>query len=187
MQKPLKVRGSHIIKTTIFCLGFMTVAGPSIAEEPEIDYLQSYGEWSLFIDDNDCWLASNPSDQNGETDINTFYYVTFHNNEPRPNNSVFFSVPDSDAGSLILESPTRSYDFSIYGDTAYPNAENELTILKELLIANTFKLYISTLEYGRRELSLSSKGFKNAYNSISKQCEFFPAGDLTTISGHDPA
>ena len=90
-------------------------------------------------------------------------------------------------GSFILQSPTRSYDFSLYGDTAYPNAENELKILRELLITNTFKVEISTLDYGLHELYLSSRGFKNAYNSISKQCEFFPAGDQTTIRGYVPA
>ena len=171
----------------LLCIGFMTIAGLSNAQEPEIDYLQSYGEWSLFIDGNDCWLASHPRDKNGDASTNIFYYVTFHNNEPRPKNSVFFSVVDSYAGSLILQSPTRSYDFSLYGDTAYPNAENELNILRELLVTNTFKLEISTSDHGLHELYLPTRGFKNAYNSISKQCEFYPAGDLTTIRGHDPA
>ena len=179
-------RSKMIAWFKLACLGLMMIASPGHGDEAEIDYVQSFDDWSVFIDGTDCWLASNPFGIKGRAHNDVFYYVTFHNNQPSPNNSVFFRGTTDTINSLKLHSPTQSYDFDLHEDTAYTESVNELPILKELLIRGIFKLELEYVERDKQEFYLSSSGFKDAYNSISKQCKFHSAGELQTMDGHNP-
>ena len=170
-----------ILQLATFCL----IAVSANAEE-DIVADRMFGDWSAFIDGDDCWVASHPAAPAGPPLEDVYFFVTFHNLFPAPSISIWpHRVVNEQAGLQVLTG-RHEFAFQFADGIAFPELEDELPILRALLASK--KLVIKLEDAAGNELlgHIVYNGFSDAYNYTSRACEFNFHDGLTTEDGTEP-
>jgi hypothetical protein len=144
-----------------------------------------FDQWDAFFEETSCWIATLPIMKDGSSPEEVALYVAFHARLPMP--EISFQTEEKFVGDAIrLTVGNQSYDFEIDEDTAFAPVKSELTILKLLFAGRdmdvTFQLAGLTEVSGK----ISTSGFREAYNFLSRNCEFKFVPDLSESVGIEP-
>ena len=152
----------------IFC-----ICAPASASEDV-----AIGDWLTTIDNDTCWMAahpfSQPSSEAGHKFHQDIYFnVAFQNGSPQPEFSIFTDKIDKHNEEVLVSLGSETYEFPVIVETAFSKSMNDRDILFQMLKGDTPTF---VLKLGGTEdlplLSVPLHGFEDAYNSISKKCNF---------------
>lgn len=150
----------------IICLSIAT-AHPLTSEELT-DAIEIYGEWSVFKDEQACWIASDAAVVNGiennHADEQAVAFLAFHYGSMEP--EITFALGNINLDNTTLKVSDRSYVLFNDGEILYTKYE-DLDLLRTMLGAN--ELSISGNNQSR---VFYLKGFKQAYNHVARICNF---------------
>jgi hypothetical protein len=165
---------------------FALVAAQVSAEE-EIDAEKEFKDWAAFIDGGDCWIATLFEHKKADEVLSTYYFVTFHNRSPQPRISI---IPSSDYNTdlmlpLIVGGVT--YELEMFEGAAFPiDDEEEMSIFRKMLDSEPVSFTLKHGDGESHELDVSYLGFRDAYNYLSRACEFDYTPGLSDVEGVEP-
>lgn len=174
-----------MIRSILLLAAFCLIAVSANAEE-DIVADRIFGDWSAFIDGDDCWVASHP-DVPGKAQMgDVFFFVAFHNRFPAPSISIWPIRAVNEQAGLQVLTGRQEFAFQFADGIAYPKLEDEIPILRALLASK--KLVIKLEDAAGNELlgNIVYNGFSDAYNYTSRACEFNFHDGLTTEDGTEP-
>ena len=161
-----------MIKKTITFLIFIFMPLQICAEESII-----IDDWLITSDETACWasalIAEDPI--NDEYDPNKDFQLTvsFHNRVPIPQFTITSVTPGKTVTSASVIFNELKSDFVVVDGTAFSLPKDDRDIIFSML--NERIPYVF-LRIDNEEIqptpSVSLKGFKDAYNFMSKQCVF---------------
>ena len=174
----------RIILTSLFLALVSTVTARA---EEEIDVDRFFDDWSVFMDEQDCWIATfvDFGHDNVETEI--YYFVTFHRQTPEARLSL---SPSGGAG--FVDTPSVFIDqneinVEVRDGFAFPVGDDEEKLFRAMLEAQSISINIPILAGASLNGFVSLRGFREAYNFISRECEFDFDPGLSDRSGIEPA
>ena len=161
-----------IIKKTITVLFFIFMPLQIWAEKSIV-----FDDWLITFDDTACWasalIAEDPI--NDEYNPNTDFQLTvsFHNRVPLPQ----FTITSVTEGKTVTSASVKfnevKLDFVVDDGTAFSLPKDDRNIIFNMLDERIpFVLLSINSEEIQPMPSVSLKGFKEAYNYMSKQCAF---------------
>ena len=161
-----------IIKKPITFLFFIFMPLQTWAEESIV-----FDDWLITFDDTACWasalIAEDPI--NDEYNPNTDFQLTvsFHNRVPLPQ----FTITSITQGKTVTSASVKfnevKLDFVVDDGTAFSLPKDDRNIIFNMLDERIpFVLLSINSEEIQPTPSVSLKGFKEAYNYMSKQCAF---------------
>jgi hypothetical protein len=161
----------------------LSFATPNCGFGEEVDAITSFGAWSVFKDDVACWAASSAEEVNIDSDTineeDLVMYVSFFYRQPVP--EISFLGGNTLGDSAIATVGAVQADFFSDEDGSYFAVDSERTLLFAMLEAQQVDL--SSRVSTKPMVAFSLEGFKEAYNSLARMCEFKPAdfadGDVT--------
>ena len=136
-----------------------------------------FDDWLITFDDTACWasalIAEDPI--NDEYNPNTDFQLTvsFHNRVPLPQ----FTITSITQGKTVTSASVKfnevKLDFVVDDGTAFSLPKDDRNIIFNMLDERIpFVLLSINSEEIQPTPSVSLKGFKEAYNYMSKQCAF---------------
>jgi hypothetical protein len=144
-----------------------------------------FDQWDAFFEETSCWIATLPIMKDGGSLEDAALYVAFHARLPTP--EISFQTEESFVGDVIrVKVGDQSYDFEIDEDMAFASVENEITILKLLLAGQDMVITIQLEGLAEASGKVSANGFHEAYNFLSRTCEFKFIHDLSDALGIEP-
>ena len=169
-----------MIKKLKLNLAAITVIAFSNTATSEETYAPDYlfGDWGAYRDGKDCWIVTHPEFEDGTPWEDTFLYVTFHNLVPTPSISIWPTVPVNEEFGVIVHLGDASQKFTFANEVAFPDRGEDIPILKSMISSENLSFDISTTENGIVASSVSYDGFLEAYNYLSKACDFRNHGDF---------
>lgn len=153
-------------------VGIQTMATIAAATEPEIaDSLTSIGDWSLFNDEEACWVASSPDIlPRGYADPDkVLMFVSFFKGSPEP--QISFYLDGFERSLMFARSGLERLLIFKFEDTHYSEfPDEEYGFLMEML--NRDRVDLLTRTSTQVQFSFSLQGFREAYNEAARVCEF---------------
>ena len=141
-------------------------------------------DWLTTIDNDTCWMTAHPFDQpssGASRHINEDirFNILFPYGSLDPEFSIYTNQIDKHNEEVLVSLGSETYEFEVITDHAYSKAANDRDILFQMLKGDTatFVLNIGESE-STPPLSISLSGFKDAYNYISKKCNFHKTPSL---------
>lgn len=135
-------------------------------------------DWLTTIDDDTCWMTAHPFDQptsgaRRHFNENIRFNIIFPYGSQSPEFSIYTDRINKHNEAIVVSLGSKIYEFEIITDYAYSKVGTDRDILFEMLQGNmpTFVLKVTDTE-STSPLSISLSGFKDAYNYISKKCNF---------------
>lgn len=174
---------------SLLCAGYLGFAYPHSAfgqeADAEADAIVSFGDWSVFKDDVACWAASSAeeinSDSDGINEEDVAMYVSFFRKQPVPEISFFLGGHVEDNMTAEVSEVRADFFSNQYG--VYFAAESERDLIFALL--DSRQLALSPASSSKPMATFSLEGFREAYNSLARICEFkhvdFTDGDVTWL------
>ncbi|CRK76743.1 hypothetical protein NIG5292_02810 [Nereida ignava] len=172
-------------KTITLICAFLALPVGVHAEE-EIDADAWFGDWSVFIDSGDCWLASHPIDMSQQAIEDVTLFVAFHQRSMNSEISVLFECGLVDVSDVEVTLDSKAYSLNVYEDTAFTSASENTEILKKMLLAKQTSISFSTLAETFNDLAIGYGGFRDAYNFTNEHCGFFKNNDLDGDQKREP-
>ena len=136
------------------------------------------GDWLTTVDYDTCWMAahpfSQPSSEVGRKYHQDIYFnVAFQNGSPQPEFSIVTDKIDKHNEEVLVSLGSETYEFPVIVETAFSKSMNDRDILFQMLKGDTPTF---VLKLGETEslplLSVPLHSFEDAYNYISKKCNF---------------
>ena len=135
-------------------------------------------DWRTTIDNDTCWMTAHPFDQPSSEvsrhfNENIRFNILFPYGSPDPQFSIYTNQIDKHNKEVLVFLGSETYEFEVITDHAYSKVTHDRDILFQMLKGDKANF---VLKVGEREstplLSISLSGFKDAYNYISKKCNF---------------
>lgn len=166
-------RSTHDYLVSVFlCPLVLTFSPLSSAISQEADAIISFGLWSVFEDEVACWAASEVDEINsdfGALDLEkAMMFVSFFHQQPVP--EVSFALGDCCEELLVAHLGDAQADFLSDDEGYYFPVEDDRDLLFALL--GSRQLALSTPNASEPVVTFSLDGFKDAYNHLSKMCDF---------------
>lgn len=174
-----------MIRSILLFATFCLVAVCATAEE-DIVADRMFGDWSAFIDGDDCWVASHPRVPGKALMEDVFFFVAFHNRFPAPNISIWPTRTVNEQAGLQVLAGRQEFAFQFADGIAYPKLEDEMPILRALLASKKFVIRLEDVAGNELLGHIVYNGFNAAYNYTSKECDFNFLDGLTTEEGTEP-
>ena len=123
-------------------------------------------------------MTAHPFDQQSSEASRHFnenirFNILFPYGSPDPQFSIYNNQIDKHNEEVFVSLGSETYEFEVITDHAYSKVTNDRDILFQMLKGDKANFF---LKVGESEstplLSISSSGFKDAYNYISKKCNF---------------
>ena len=152
----------------------------------KIDANSIFDEWSVFIDSDDCWIASHPRDKQQDIIEDITVFVAFHQRSMISEISLLFEGGPVDLSNVEIILAGKTYSLTVYEDTAFTAASENLLILKHMLSAKPTSVSYATSTAAVTGLTIGYEGFRDAYNFTSKNCEFYKSHDLDDNANKEP-
>ncbi|MDB9923884.1 hypothetical protein OAC90_00210 [Planktomarina sp.] len=136
-------------------------------------------DWRTTIDNDTCWMTAHPFDQSGSEASRHFnenirFNILFPYGSPDPQFSIYTNQIEKHNEEVFVSLGSGTYVFEVITDHAYSKDTNDRDILFQMLKGDKANF---VLKVGESEstplLSISLSGFKDAYNYISKKCNFY--------------
>jgi hypothetical protein len=169
------IRGWHMLKEQIviraifkLILCIATSSTHVFAQEAEV--IVSFEEWEVAKDDVACWISAEASFV-ADDDIrlpNAIMSVAFFYGNHNP--EISFSTPGCCGVDVSAHTESYVMPLTFYEYTHFSQRNGELDFLLNLLKSSYVD--IKTDVNDERIMSFSLAGFRDAYNEISRICEF---------------
>ena len=161
-----------VLRSTIKITLFFLISLPVAAQNLVIN------DWLTTIDNDTCWMTAHPFNQPSSGGRRHFnenirFNIIFPYGSMNPEFSIFTDQIDKHNETILVSLGPEVYEFEIITDHAHSKVGTDRGILFEMLQGNmpTFVLKVTDAE-STPPLSISLSGFKDAYNYISKKCNF---------------
>lgn len=164
----------------------LSVSQSAVAQE-QVDVDRSFESWHVFMDEDDCWMATYAEFADAAPEYDIYYFVTFHRRTPEPKLSLFPFKGDTSRHQLSLNVGRESFNLFVANDFAYPTDEDELEIFRHMLKDEPIAFSMLNPKGGDFNASISYSGFRDAYNYLSKQCNFRFNPGLSDFEGVEPS
>ena len=132
-------------------------------------------DWLTTIDDDTCWMTAHPLVRPRAKRLfhNIRFNIIFPYGSMNPEFSIYSDQIDKHNETILVSLGSEIYEFKIITDHAHSKVGTDRDILFEMLQGNmpTFVLKVTDAK-STPPLSISLSGFKDAYNYISKKCNF---------------
>jgi hypothetical protein len=162
-----------VLKSLICPFFIFCICAPASASEDV-----AIGDWLTTIDNDTCWMAahpfSQPSSEAGHKFHQDIYFnVAFQNGSPQPEFSIVTDKIDKHNEEVLVSLGSETYEFPVIVETAVSKSMNDRDILFQMLKSDTptFVLKVKETE-SLSLLYVPLEGFEDAYNYISKKCNF---------------
>ena len=136
------------------------------------------GDWLTSIDSETCWIASHvyslqKSGAERYYHRDVYYSIAFQNGSPQPEFSIFTDGIDKHNEEVLVSLGSETYEFPVILKTAFSKSMDDRDILFQMLKGDTptFALKVKETE-SLSLLYVPLDGFEDAYNYISKKCNF---------------
>lgn len=141
----------------------------------EVDALNTFEDWSVFKDEDACWIATT-SEHAAQDNVKLdeqLMYVAFFYGSPRPRMS--FVVPGCCDTPVIAATSEASLRLMWHEEGYFP-MDNEVSFLRKLLKARE----LSLVSKNKKEplLSFSLLGLQDAYNEVARVCKLHEFDDM---------
>lgn len=155
---------------TLMCA--QTFASVAAATEPEIaDSVTSIGDWSLFSDEETCWVASSPDilpDVHDDPE-KVLMFVAFFKGSAEP--QISFYLDGFERSLMFARTGIERLLIFKFEDMHYSEfPDEEYDFLMEML--NRDRIDLLTRTSTEVKYSFSLDGFIEAYNEAARVCEF---------------
>lgn len=165
---------------------FALVAAQVSAEE-EIDAEKGFEDWAAFRDGGDCWIATFFEHKKADEVLTTYYFITFHDRSPQPRISIIPSSNYKTGLMLPLSVGGVTYELEMFEGAAFPiDEDKEMSIFRKMLDSEPVSFTLRDVDGDSRKLDVSYSGFRDAYNYLSRSCEFDYTPGLSDIDGVEP-
>lgn len=156
------------------------------ANEPEENEAAAiFDQWDAFFEEGSCWIATLPIMKDGTSPENVALYAAFHMRLPTP--EISFQTEDRFAGEVVgLYVEGQLFKFEVDDDTAFASVESELRILKLLLAGYDMTVTYQLSGFDEVSGKIAASGFRDAYNFLSRSCDFQFVPDLSETLGVEP-
>jgi hypothetical protein len=132
--------------------------------------ISDFEAWGMFRDDGACWIATN-ADQAGDfVAEDQFAFVSFFYGDQIP--EISFNAPDCCDDDVSAHSKDYVMPLFYFEDTLFPVEKDEVDFLMSLLRSDSVEIVDDSS--GIRLMSFPLLGFREAYNEVSRICEFRP-------------
>jgi hypothetical protein len=155
-------------------------------QSDETDATASFNRWSAFFEEDSCWVATQPMLEDGTILESVFVYVAFNDNLALPQVAIYAEQGFEDS-SVILTSQDDIFELDVNGNAAFPEIEDDVRILKSILAGLDFTLIYNTSGPTETTGFISANGFPDAYNFISRECDFRFVPYMSEDLGVEPA
>lgn len=158
-----------------FFIAVLCLAGTASADDAYyFDSLTEIESWGLFKDENTCWIATQASEAS-ETNLNSeeqVLYVTFFSGSRAP--KISFYLPKCCSGEISAKTKGEVTSLvRLEEDYFYPDDKRgDEKLLMNFLSSSDVQLISS--EHEKPIVTFSLFGIREAYNKISRTCEFHP-------------
>lgn len=156
-----KITFTHLI----LAIGFSHTA---IAQT--YDSIAEFEDWGVFKDAGACWIATNPIHFKASEAVESFAFVSFFYGSHIP--EISFYTPGCCGGQVSAQTSGYTMPLNYKKDTYFSAGKDETNFLLSLLRSSTVEIVDNSS--GKPILSFSLAGFKEAYNQVSKICDFRP-------------
>lgn len=171
-----------VVAALTTCAPLVAVASDS---SDQIEAAAVFDQWDAFFEETSCWIATLPLMKDESSPEEVALYVAFHMQLPIP--EISFQTEERFVGDFIrVKVGDQSYDFEIDEDTAFAPVESELTILRQLLLGHDMSVAFQLAELEPTTGKITARGFRDAYNFLSRNCEFKFVPDLSETVGVEP-
>jgi hypothetical protein len=154
--------------------------------EDMIDVDKEFEDWSAFFAEDDCWIASYFNAKSNDEVFEVFYFVSFHRGSPQPRISIApnggFVLDDT----LLVELGGKNYELIAYEGIAYPMDDDEMVLFEKMLNSEPITSVLTDANGTNYEAYISYAGFRDAYNYISRECDFNFNVDFSDTEGVEP-
>jgi hypothetical protein len=160
---------SSVITTT---LGALASAGSLAASAELSDAIVAFGEWGVYKDEVACWIAANP-DSTYDSALALYEQsmsVAFFYGSHAP--QVSFTTTDCCAGAMSAHTQSYTMPLLFRDDTYFSKLEDDVLFLKSALQSEVVSIVSDGT--GNQFMSFSTQGLQEAYNEVSRICDFFP-------------
>lgn len=162
-----------------------SLAAVASASSEQNESAAVFDQWDAFFEETSCWIATLPLMKDGSSPEEVALYVAFHMQLPIP--EISFQTEERFVGDFIrVKVGDQSYAFEIDADTAFAPVESELMILKFLLSGHDMAVTYQLEELAEVSRKTTARGFRDAYNFLSRNCEFKFVPDLSETMGVEP-
>jgi hypothetical protein len=145
----------------------IAVVSPAVAEEAEADAIASYGHWSVFKDEEMCWVATYTDivETSGETSVNLdpFAFVSFQEGSMQP--VISFELEELVAPDMTAKVGGREVDLVLADGALFTDNDTELLfqmLENDILLISNDETLVAFNLYRLRD----------AYNHVAKICDF---------------
>ena len=136
----------------------------------EYEPISTFDAWGVFGDEGACWIAAN-ADQAGDfVAEDQFAFVSFFYGNHVP--EISFKAPDCCDDDVSAHAKDYVMPLFYFADTLFPGEKNELDFLMSLLRSKSVEIVDDIT--GAQLMSFPLSGFREAYNEVSRICEFRP-------------
>lgn len=165
---------NRVFVATLMCA--QTFASVAAATEPETaDSLTSIGDWSLFNDEEACWVASSPDILPDEHDDpeKVLMFVSFFKGSAEP--QISFYLDGFERSLMFARTGLERLLIFKFEDMHYSEfPDEEYGFLMEML--NRDRVDLLTRTSTQVQFSFSLEGFRDAYNEAARVCELNAIG-----------
>ncbi len=158
------------MKRILFNTVFLTMAFVTSPSAEDYESIADFEAWGVFKDEGACWITAN-ADQAGDFIAeDQFAFVSFFYGNHVP--EISFYTSDCCDGDVSAHSDDYKMPLFYYEDTLFPAEKDELDFLISLLRSDSVEIVDDSS--GIRLMSFPLLGFREAYNEVSRICEFRP-------------
>ncbi len=172
-------------RSSILAVMLSFVAVEAFAAE-EVDVDQEFESWSAFFAEDDCWIASFFNSKTTDDVLEVYYFVTFHRSLPVPRISILPSEGFKLGETLPVNVGEVDYEFIAHEGMAYPTDDDEMVLFKKMLNSEPLTAVLIDANGTNHEAYISYAGFRDAYNYLSRECDFYFNSDLSDTEGVEP-
>jgi hypothetical protein len=159
-----------LIKIFFSTFWLMAIIPAAFSAAEEYEPINTYDAWGVFKDERACWIATN-ADQAGDLVAeDQFAFVSFFYGDQIP--EISFNAPDCCDDDVSAHSKDYVMPLFYFEDTLFPAEKDELDFLMSLLLSDSVEIVDDSS--GIRLMSFPLLGFREAYNEVSRICEFRP-------------
>lgn len=145
----------------------IAIASPAVAEQPESDAIASYGQWSVFKDEEMCWVATYTDivETSGETSVNLdpFAFVSFQEDSMQP--VISFELEEFVAPDMTVKIGGREADLVLADGALFTDNDTELLFQ---MLENDIML----VSNDETSVVFNLDRLRDAYNHVAEICDF---------------
>ncbi len=156
------------------------------ATADSVDATRHFRGWSTFFADNTCWVATYSIDSEGRTDRSTMMHVSFIDGSTIFEISVITNIERVEYGSNSLRAGDEIYALEDVDGLLFPDENEEEPLFWWLLRGNDVVFQQDNDEAERSHLIFKAAGFFEAYQFVSRECNFILPGRLGDTREREP-